>query len=138
MGFGLPAAIAAGLSCPQRQIVCLTGDAGLAMVSGELGVLARMNAPIIVVVFNDAALDLIRAQQIRAGKPVFGTEFTNPDLSALAEAYGIAARRITSEAECDEVFQQAILRDSPILVQAMIDPASYPTTPRSVPREGAT
>lgn len=140
MGYGLPAAIAASLVFPERQVVCLTGDAGLAMVIGELGVLAqmtvlaRMAVPLIVVVLNDSALDLIRAQQVRAGKPVFGTEFVSPDFVALAKAYGIQGVRVSTPQECTEAFEQAVSARHPVLVEAMIDPSTYPTTP-SAPRQ---
>lgn len=129
MGYGLPAAIAASLVFPERQVVCLTGDAGLAMVIGELGVLARMAVPLIVVVLNDSALDLIRAQQVRAGKPVFGTEFASPDFVALAKAYGIQGVRVSTPQECTEEFERAVSARRPVLVEAMIDPSTYPTTP---------
>src|SRR5262249_28211179 len=97
MGFGLPAAIAASMASPGRAVVCVTGDAGLAMTLGELGTLVRSGQPVIVVVFNDAALDLIRAQQLRAGKQVYGTEFANPDFMRIAEAYGLDGYRVASE-----------------------------------------
>jgi acetolactate synthase-1/2/3 large subunit len=129
MGFGLPAAIAAGSVSNGRPVICATGDAGMAMTLGELGVLARLNLPVIVVVFHDAALDLIRAQQLRAGKPIYGTEFANPDFVQVAEAYHIDGYRVTSEAQCAVAVAAALATRRPALIEAMIDPASYPTTP---------
>jgi acetolactate synthase-1/2/3 large subunit len=129
MGFGLPAAIAAGSVSNGRPVICATGDAGMAMTLGELGVLARLKLPVIVVVFHDAALDLIRAQQLRAGKPTYGTEFANPDFMRVAEAYHIDGYRVTSEAQCAAAVGAALAARRPALIEAMIDPASYPTTP---------
>jgi thiamine pyrophosphate-dependent acetolactate synthase large subunit-like protein len=129
MGFGLPAAIAAGSVSNGRAVICATGDAGLAMTLGELGVLARLKLPVIVVVFHDAALDLIRAQQLRAGKPAYGTQFTNPDFLRVAEAYQIDGYRVTSETQCASAVATALATRRPALIEAMIDPASYPTTP---------
>ncbi len=129
MGFGLPAAIAAGSVSNGRPVICVTGDAGMMMALGELGVLARLKMPVIVVVFHDAALDLIRAQQLRAGKPMYGTEFTNPDFVQVAKAYGIAGYRVTSEARCADAVATALATRGPTLIEAMIDPVSYPTTP---------
>jgi acetolactate synthase I/II/III large subunit len=130
MGSGLPAAIAAGIVSPGRTIICATGDAGLAMTLGELGTLARSGQPVIMVVFNDAALDLIRAQQLRAGKQVYGVEFANPDFMRIAEAYGIDGYRVNSEEQCAAAVAAAIAAQRPALIEAMIDPVSYPTTPR--------
>ena len=99
------------------------------MALGELGTLARSGQPVILVVFNDAALDLIRAQQLRAGKQVYGTEFANPDFIQIAKSYGIDGYRVTSERQCAEAVAAAIAAQRPALLEAIIDPASYPTTP---------
>lgn len=129
MGFGLPAAIAGSLVLPGQPVVCLTGDAGMAMVLGELGLLAHLQSPVIVVVMNDGALDLIRSAQVRAGKQVYGTEFENPDFVAIAAAYGIEGYRVGNITECTQAVQAAVTSGRPALIEAMIDPASYPTTP---------
>ena len=134
MGCGLPYAIAASLALPGQPVVCITGDGGLAMVMGELGVLARLQTPVILVVMNDGALDLIRSQQVRAGKPVFSTEFANPDPRTVAAAYQIEAHTVSSEAECAEAVRSAVASGGPTLIEAMIDPVSYPTSPWSVAR----
>lgn len=131
MGFSLPAAIAGSLALPDQPVVCLVGDGGLAMVMGELGLLTRLQLPVIVVVFNDAALDLIRSQQIRAAKPVYGTEFASPDFVSIARAYQLEAQRVTTGAECTQSIRAAVAARRPTLIEAMIDPISYPTTPAS-------
>lgn len=131
MGFGLPAAIAASMIHPERAVVCVVGDAGLLMTMGELGVLGRLRLNVIVVVMNDGALDLIRAQQLKAGKPVFGTEFNNPDFVGIAGAFGIQAFRAADQEECRAQVNAALARGGPTLIEAMIDPVSYPTTPRA-------
>jgi acetolactate synthase-1/2/3 large subunit len=134
MGFALPAMIAAALAVPDQPALCLTGDAGLSMVIGELAVVAARQLPVIVVVFNDSAIDLIRSHQVRAGYPVFGTEFASPDFSRIAAAYGIEGRRVTTPAECQAAMQQAVAARRPALIEAMIDPISYPTTPDALKR----
>ncbi len=131
MGFGLPAAIAASMIHPERPVVCVVGDAGLLMTMGELRLLAREGKNVIVVVMNDGALDLIRAQQMKAGKPVIGTEFNNPDFVSIANAFGIQACRVADQEECRAQVNAALARKGQTLIEAMIDPVSYPTTPRS-------
>ena len=129
MGFGLPAAIGASLALPGQPVISIVGDAGLAMVMGELGLLARLQTPVIVVVLNDGALDLIRSHQRRVGKLVHGTEFVNPDFIGIATAYNIEAYRVSNEVECIEAIKAAITAARPALIEVMIDPSSYPTTP---------
>lgn len=129
MGYGLPAAIAARHARPDDPALCLTGDAGLAMVFGELGTLAEVGGPAVVVVFKDDALDLIRSHQRRAGLPPFGTEFRGPDFVRIAEAHGIEGVRAPGHGALAEATERALRQREPILIEVAIDPASYPTTP---------
>jgi acetolactate synthase-1/2/3 large subunit len=129
MGYALPAAIAASLVRAQDPVVCLTGDAGLVMNMGELNTLARLKAPVAVVVFKDNALDLIRSHQNRAGKPTFGTEFAAPDFKGIAEAHGIRAHRVSNEQALTEAVGRYVESRDSTLIEAEIDPRTYPTTP---------
>ena len=127
MSFGVAGAIAGALTLNEHTL-CVTGDAGLGMVMGELSLLAEYNLPVIIVVMNDSALDLIRSAQHRAGAPTFGTEFTNPDFGKIAEAYGLAFHRVADEDGCNHAIQAAMATQGPTLIEAVIDPVSYPTT----------
>jgi len=129
MGFALPSAIGASLALKGAPTVCLTGDAGMAMVMGELGVLAQLGLPVIVVVLNDSAIDLIRSHQRRSGKPVYGTEFASPNFCRIAAAYGIESIRVTNEHTLDAAITAALHTRQPALIEVMLDPVSYPTTP---------
>jgi acetolactate synthase-1/2/3 large subunit len=131
MGYGLTAAIAGSLALNRQPTVAFTGDAGLAMVMGELALLHELQTPVIVVVFNDSALDLIRSAQVRAKQPVFGTEFINPNFAQIAAAYGLDAYQVHDEASCLHAIQTALAAGRPCLIEALIDPVSYPTTPHA-------
>jgi acetolactate synthase-1/2/3 large subunit len=131
MGYALPAAIAASLARPGEPCVCTTGDAGLLMILGELNTVARLAAPVTIVVFKDNALDLIRSHQNRMGKPTFGTEFQAPDFVRIAEAHGITACRVSDEESCKEAVERAVNSNRPALIEANINPSTYPTTPKS-------
>ena len=129
MGYGLSSAIAAA-RISRRQVVCITGDAGLAMVMGELGLLAELELPVIVALMNDSALDLIRSAQARREVHTFATEFRNPDFGMIAQGFGIDYRRAETQPECAEAIQYGLSTGKPLLVDVMIDPIGYPTTPR--------
>ena len=68
MGFALPAAIAAALCAPARPVVAFTGDGGLGMTLAEIETAVRLALRIVVIVFNDAALSLIKIKQRPAGQ----------------------------------------------------------------------
>ncbi len=129
MGYAVPAAIAASLTLGGAMTVALVGDAGFSMIQGELAMLQETGAPVLIIVFNDAALDLIRSAQTRVAYPPFGTEFCNPDLQQIAAAYGIDHYQVRNEAECATSIAAALAARRPCLIDAQIDPISYPTTP---------
>ena len=126
MGFGLTSAIAAA-EITGEPVVCITGDAGLAMVMGELGMPTARGLRLLVAVMNDSALDLIRAAQWRSGNPAFGTEFVNPDYAHVAAAYGLGYWRVQSRADCDAGIRRWLAQDESMLLDVMLDPAGYPT-----------
>jgi acetolactate synthase-1/2/3 large subunit len=124
MGFGLTSAIAAARATGNVTI-SVTGDAGLAMVMGELALLVELDLSVIVVVMNDSALDLIRFAQTKRNLQVFGTEFANPDYSTIAAGFGLSFARITNRRECDHAVQAVVGSRRPTLLEMMIDPAGY-------------
>ncbi len=124
MGFGLTSAIAAA-RWHRAPTVSITGDAGLAMMMGELALMVELDLPVIVVAMSDSALDLIRFAQKRKKLQVFGTEFANPDYERIAAAFGIAFARIHNRSECDVAVRAAVNSHKPALLEAMIDPQGY-------------
>jgi acetolactate synthase-1/2/3 large subunit len=125
MGFALPAAIAAQLVHPDRRVVCFTGDGGLMMVASELETVARLRLPIVIVVFNDAALSLIAVKQEQKGFEGVSMRYTGPDLVALGRAFGIRALAATSEATLHGALIAAQTAPGPTLIDARIDPSGY-------------
>lgn len=88
MGFGLPGAIGAALAQPDACVFACIGDGGLALTAGELLTAVRERVDLVVVVFNDAALGLIRRQQVENYGYVSGVTLHSPNYAALAEAVG--------------------------------------------------
>ena len=86
MGFGLPAAIAAQLVHPNRPVMAMVGDGGMLMMLHDLAMIRELRLPIVIVVFTDASLSLIRlAAERRKFEPV-GVDFRPPDFAAAAQA----------------------------------------------------
>ena len=129
MGYGVPAAIAASLAQNKQPTVAVTGDGGFGMIIGELNLILELGTPVIIVLMNDGALDLIRSAQNRSKRETFGTEFTNPNFELIAQAYNLPFVRATSAEACRAAVSTAIEQKSPLILEACIDPRSYPTTP---------
>ena len=88
MGFGLPGAIGAAIAEPQAQVVACIGDGGLVLSMGDLLTAAREGLSLVVVVFNDGQMNLIRRQQLTNYGHESGVAVANPDYAALAQAVG--------------------------------------------------
>ncbi|MFA5057865.1 MAG: biosynthetic-type acetolactate synthase large subunit [Opitutaceae bacterium] len=99
MGFGLPAAIGAGLAAPDRRVVCVSGDGSILMNIQELATLAELGLPVAVLIFNNAQLGLVRQQQeLFYGRRYVASHFTTvPDFAALARAFGLRGIRLDAD-----------------------------------------
>ncbi len=98
MGFGLPVAMGAKLARPDRAVVVVVGDGGFAMSGMELLTAARDGIHVIVVVFNDGKLNLIRQQQLREYGHAHATDLHELDFELFAQAAGVGYRRASNGA----------------------------------------
>jgi acetolactate synthase-1/2/3 large subunit len=125
MGTGLPGAIAAKLCFPERPAIALTGDAGLWMSLGELGVVQDRGMDLVVVYLADEALSLIQLKQERIGLADRGVRFTNPDVCQLAGAFGGVGRKVRGAGAVQEAVAAAVAAGGLWVIEATIDPRSY-------------
>jgi len=127
MGFALPAAIAAALCAPGRPVVAFTGDGGLGMTLAEIETAVRLVLRIVMVVFNDAALSLIKIKQRPAGQGGGeAVDYGPVSFARAAGSMGAAAAAVRSEAGLAGALTAALRRDGPTVIDARVDPAGYP------------
>lgn len=126
MGYSLPAAI--GCSLPQKNTVySFNGDGGIQMNVQELQTIAREKLPIKIIVFNNAALGMIRHfQEMYFSGSYFQTVpeggYTVPDFEKIAKAYGLDYARIESEADINrDIFSGS----NPCLIEVQIHENTY-------------
>jgi acetolactate synthase-1/2/3 large subunit len=125
MAVALPAAIAAKLLEPQAPVVCFTGDGGFLMRAGDMETAVREGTPIVIVVFNDHVLNLVKLQQDRRGVQNLGVTFADMDFVTVARGFGFEARRVDTEAEFADAMREAVRSGRPWLIDARIDPDGY-------------
>ncbi|MBI4195699.1 MAG: thiamine pyrophosphate-binding protein [Betaproteobacteria bacterium] len=125
MGYALPAAIAAKLLFPKRPVLAMMGEAGLDMVIGEMALLDKHKLPVVVVVFRDDTLSLIKLKQERMKLPETGVATGSPDYALLAKAYGGNGVAVQSPAELRKAARAALRSPRFTLIEARIDPAEY-------------
>jgi len=127
MGYGIPAAYAAKLVHPDRQVVAVVGDGCFAMTAGELGVGRRLGLAVPVIVLNDGWLSLIKVKQERRELGLTGVSLGNP--APTPEHYfGAPARGANTADELTAALDWALEQDGPTVVEAFIDASTYSRT----------
>jgi acetolactate synthase-1/2/3 large subunit len=123
MGYGVPAAVAAKLQFPDRQVIAMAGDGCFQMTGQEFGTAVQFGANIVVVVVDNGIYGTIRMHQEREfpGR-VSGTNLVNPDFAALARAYGGIGITVTEDAEIEPAIREALAADKPVIVHLKISP----------------
>jgi acetolactate synthase I/II/III large subunit len=123
MGYGLPAALAAQLAFPQRQVVAVSGDGDFLMTGQELATAMRHSLPVLIVLVNNDLYGTIRMHQERAypGRQV-GTDLANPDFAALARSYGAAGEVVERTEDFAPALDRALAAGGPAVLELRTDP----------------
>jgi acetolactate synthase-1/2/3 large subunit len=125
MGFGIPAALAAQMHNPELTVVCITGDGGFLMMAGEMITAKRYNLPVIVVVFSDGELNLIKVKQSWKNISPYGTMLYHGDLFGADTFLGIKVLSADSNESMRRVIIEALSVNEPVIINAVIDPEDY-------------
>lgn len=138
MGYGTPAAVAAKLLHPEREVVAFAGDGDFLMNGQEFATAVQYDVPVIVIVVNNGSYGTIRMHQEREypGR-VIGTDLSNPDFAALARAYGGHGETVSRTEEFQPAFERACTSSRPALIEIRLDvEAITPTRTLSQIRQG--
>jgi pyruvate dehydrogenase (quinone) len=120
MAGALPQALGAQSAFPQRQVIAMAGDGGLAMLMGELLTAVQNKLPVKIVVFNNGALAFVEVEMVSAGIMPFATDLQNPDFSKVAEACGLLGLRVEQPEELKPALERAFAHDGPVLVDVRV------------------
>jgi acetolactate synthase-1/2/3 large subunit len=124
MGYGVPAAIAAKLRYPRRQVVAFAGDGCFLMYPQEIATALQHQANLIMIVVNNGIYGTIRMHQERRypGR-VVATNIVNPDFIGMAQSFGAFAATVDSAESFPEAFRRAASAGRPALLELRTDPA---------------
>jgi thiamine pyrophosphate-dependent acetolactate synthase large subunit-like protein/rubredoxin len=125
MGFGLPGAMAAALAYPDRQIVCITGDGGFAMVMGDFLTAVKQKMPIKVFVFNNKQLGMIMQEQKVENYPNWQTELFDFNFANYAENCGGVGIKVTEPKDLEDAIKKALSTPNPVIVDIDTDPRRF-------------
>ena len=122
MGYGLPAAIAAGLVHRDRAVVALVGDGGLGMTLAEIETAVRNGLKTVVVTFDNQRYGMIRTYQDRRAGAAVATDLGPIDFAAAARALGARGVRVEDDAAFEPALRQALVADRPTVIHLVVDP----------------
>ncbi|MFJ4027093.1 thiamine pyrophosphate-dependent enzyme [Paenarthrobacter sp. NPDC089989] len=125
MGMGIPAAVAASLAYPGRQVISVAGDGCFMMNGQEIATAMGYGAQFIVLVVDNGIFATIREHQ-EAHYPdrPSGTHMTNPDFAALARSYGGYGERVERTEDFAAAFRRAVDSGLPALLHLPQDPTT--------------
>lgn len=123
MGYSLPAAVGAKLASPDKNVICVVGDAGIQMCLSELGTISENNLNIIIILFNNSILGMVKELQDMAyGKGSnFGVQFKNPNFVKIAQAYDLCSKIATSDEEFEDILKEALQSKTGYLIECIVD-----------------
>ncbi len=128
MSNGLPTAIVAKMEFPKRDVVALAGDGAFLMTIGDLPTAAEYGANVLIVVLNDGAFGQTYMQQTNIYGHTYGTAFTSPNFSEIANACGAKGIRVSDPGDIEAALRQglAATKTQPALVEVMVARHAYP------------
>ena len=124
MGFGLPAALGAARAFKgtNRVVVNFTGDGSILMNIQELMTCSEYELPVINIVLNNNYLGMVRQWQTM----FYENRLAETDLSAqpkfkmLAEAFNCLGYTVSTKAEFDEAFKDAVEKRKPAMIEVIV------------------
>jgi acetolactate synthase-1/2/3 large subunit len=125
MGYGVPAALAAALTHPDRPVVGFTGDGGMAMMVQELETARRLGLKPLIVVFCDHSLAVIGIAQRVRGLPRVGVDFHPVDWAKAAEGFGARGETPQNLSALEEAVGRWLHRPELTVLAVPVDPDLY-------------
>jgi pyruvate dehydrogenase (quinone) len=129
MAAGMPSALGLQKCQPGRQVVCLAGDGGFAMLLGDLLTTVQENLPIKIVVYDNGKLGFVEIEQKAAGlEPVY-TDLKNPNFGDIAKAAGIWGHLVSQAGELEHSVIEWLAQPGPALLHVKVKPMQLITPP---------
>jgi pyruvate dehydrogenase (quinone) len=129
MADGMPSALGLQKCQPGRQVICLAGDGGFAMLLGDLLTTVQEHLPIKIVVYDNGKLGFVDIEQKAAGLVPVYTDLKNPNFGEVATAVGLWGRFVSKAGELEESVQTWLAHPGPALLHVKVTPMQLVTPP---------
>jgi acetolactate synthase-1/2/3 large subunit len=122
MGYGVPAAVAGALRCPDKTVVAVAGDGDFLMNGQELATAIQHGANMLVIIVDNAGYGTIRMHQEREYPArLSGTSLHNPDFALLAKAYGAWSETVETTEQFAPALDRALSQQGVRLIHLKTD-----------------
>lgn len=134
MGYGLPAALGAAISSPNREVLCLNCDGGMMMNIQELQTIIQHKLKVKIVIFNNDGYLMIKHTQ----KLLFNgthtavdsnTGIVLPNYMKVADAFGYEKYQIKNWDDFNDIFPKFMNCESPSICEIFM-----PSTQEFIPK----
>jgi acetolactate synthase-1/2/3 large subunit len=133
MGYGLPAAIGAQLGNPDGLVIDIAGEASIQMNIQELSTAVQYRLPVKIFILNNEYMGMVRQWQelLHGGRYSESYSEALPDFVKLGEAYGMKGLRAENAGQLDDVIDEMLAHDGPVIADIMVDKSEncYPMIP---------
>ena len=126
LGWSFPAAIGAKCACPERPVLCFSGDGAIYYHLTELETARRLGLPLVLVINNNSGFgqgmpNVRRMQGNRQGNFQEIICFGPTDFAAVAEAFGVRGIRVEDPAAIAPALKAALAHPGPVVVDVATD-----------------
>lgn len=122
MANAMPQALGIQKAFPNRQVISLSGDGGLAMLLGDLLTAVQENLPVKIIVLNNASLNFVELEQKVEGLVNNYTDLQNPDFAKLAEVIGFYSQKVTHSSDLEAAVKTFLDQKGPALLDVHTSP----------------
>ncbi len=125
MGWDLPALVGASVARNGRRVVLVTGDGSILFNAQELLTIGASRLNVLIFVLNNDGYQSIRSTQGRFFEGRFvGADPTsgvfNPSFERLAQAHGLAYRRLETNEDVDQHLAEIVATNGPLICEVNV------------------
>jgi len=128
IGLGLPLATGAAVACPDRKVICLSGDGSAMYTLQALWTQARENLDVTTVIFANRSYEILLGELAKVGAGNAGRSaldmltLDRPDLDfvKLAAGMGVPGESVNSVKGFARAFAKGLTVPGPYLVEVVL------------------
>jgi len=121
MANAMPQSLGLKKAYPDRQVISLSGDGGVAMLLGDLLTAVQEEIAVKVVVYNNGALDFVELEMKVEGLIDAYTDLKNPDFARLADVVGLRGWRVERNEDLEAAVIAFLAHPGPALLDVKVN-----------------